>query len=321
VTWALPLIALALLGYAAVSGRLDGTPLTGPMVFTAVGLLFGVDALGLVDPGISSEPVKLLAEATLALVLFGDASRIDLQALRDEVSIPARLLGFGLPLAILAGFGVGLVLLGALSWPEALLLAIILAPTDAALGQAVVTLPTLPSRVRQGLNVESGLNDGLCVPALVIALALADTSARALSGSDAAQVIAEAIGYGLLMGAVAVDAALPLPAQDLRALLNGDVRRLRRGVHEAPDRAGDVAGRAVRAVEPHRDAAGRDRHARHARKCGHDRVSRLVRPARPGVDRVCGARRRGEHPPVDHDRRGHRADGDRGPARAGPPLR
>ena len=143
--WALPTIALALLAFAAVSGRLDGTPITGPMVFTAFGLLVGGDALGLVDPRVSGEAVKLLAEATLALVLFGDAARIDLRALRGEVSIPARLLGIGLPLTLVAGFGVGLVLLGSLSWPEALLLAVILAPTDAALGQAVVTLPRLPS--------------------------------------------------------------------------------------------------------------------------------------------------------------------------------
>ena len=108
--WALPTIALALLAYAAVSGRLDGTPITGPMVFTAVGLLVGADTLGLVDPKVSSEAVKLLAEATLALVLFGDASRIDLRALRDEVSIPARLLGLGLPLTLVAGFGAALVL-------------------------------------------------------------------------------------------------------------------------------------------------------------------------------------------------------------------
>ena len=116
--WALPAIALALLGFAAVSGRLEGTPITAPIVFTAVGLFLGVDALGLVEPGVSSEPVKLLAEATLAIVLFGDASRIDLHALRDEVSIPALLLGIGLPLTIVAGCGTGLVLLGRAHCPR-----------------------------------------------------------------------------------------------------------------------------------------------------------------------------------------------------------
>jgi NhaP-type Na+/H+ or K+/H+ antiporter len=203
VDWALPTIALALLAFAAVSGRLDGTPITGPMVFTAFGLLVGGDALGLVDPRVSGEAVKLLAEATLALVLFGDAARIDLRALRGEVSLPARLLGIGLPLTLVAGFGVGLVLLGSLAWPEALLLAVILAPTDAALGQAVVTLPRLPSPVRQGLNVESGLNDGICVPLFFIALAIAQADARHVSDVAAFRLVAEAIGYGAVGGVIA----------------------------------------------------------------------------------------------------------------------
>ncbi len=202
-TWALPTIALALLGFAAVSGRLEGTPITAAMVFTGVGLLVGADTLGLVDPSVSGEAVKLLAEATLALVLFGDASRIDLHALREEVSIPARLLGLGLPLTLLVGFGVGLVLFGALSWPEALLLAVILAPTDAALGQAVVTLPRLPSRVRQGLNVESGLNDGICVPLFFIVLAVAQAQAGDVSDVAAFRLVAEEIGFGILGGVVA----------------------------------------------------------------------------------------------------------------------
>jgi sodium/hydrogen antiporter len=94
-----------------------------------------------------------------------------------------------------------------LSVAEAFVLAIVLAATDAALGQAVVTDKRLPPAIRQGLNVESGLNDGLCVPALVIALAVADTDAGSLSGSEAARVVAESIGYGLLMGAVAGIAA------------------------------------------------------------------------------------------------------------------
>ncbi len=201
--WALPTIALALLAYAAASGRLDGTPITGPMVFTAIGLLVGADTLGLVDPNVSGEAVKLLAEATLALVLFGDASRIDLRALRDEVSIPARLLGLGLPLTLVAGFGVGLVLLGTLSWPEALLLAVILAPTDAALGQAVVTLPRLPSRVRQGLNVESGLNDGVCVPLFFVVLAVAQADSGKVSDLTAFRLVVEEIGYGIVGGLIA----------------------------------------------------------------------------------------------------------------------
>jgi sodium/hydrogen antiporter len=203
VDWALPSIAIALLAFAAVSRRVAGTPITAAMVFTGIGLVLGVDALGLVDPAATSEPVKLLAEATLALVLFGDASRIDLRALRDEVSIPARLLGVGLPLTIVAGFGAGLVLLGSLTWAEALLLAVVLAPTDAALGQAVVTMPRLPLPIRQGLNIESGLNDGICVPLFFIALVLASAESGQVTDHAAARLVAEEIGYGVLCGGIA----------------------------------------------------------------------------------------------------------------------
>jgi hypothetical protein len=92
------LVALTLLAFAAISGRIAGTPITAAMVFTAVGLIFGSEALGLIDVPPAGETVKLLAEATLALVLFADASRIDVRALRGELSVPLRLLGIGLPL-------------------------------------------------------------------------------------------------------------------------------------------------------------------------------------------------------------------------------
>lgn len=151
--WTLATLAVVFLAFAAISGRIEGTPITAPMFFTAAGLVVGVDALGLVDPSPNGETVKLLAEATLTLVLFADASRIDLRTLRGELAVPARLLGIGLPLTLGAGFLAALAVLGSLNWPEALVLAIILAPTDAALGQAVVTLPRLPSRIRQGLTV------------------------------------------------------------------------------------------------------------------------------------------------------------------------
>ena len=143
------------------------------MVFTVVGIVVGARALGLVDLEQRGEEIKLLTEATLTVVLFSDASRIDLRKLRGEAGIPARLLGIGLPLTLVAGFVAALLVFDALAWPEALLLAVILAPTDAALGQAVVTLTRLPSRVRQSLNVESGLNDGICVPLFFIVLAVA----------------------------------------------------------------------------------------------------------------------------------------------------
>ena len=90
-----------------------------------------------------------------------------------------------------------------LLWAEALLLAVILAPTDAALGQAVVTLPRLPSRVRQGLNVESGLNDGICVPLFWIVLAIAQAESGAIGDGAAVRLVLEQIGYGILAGVLA----------------------------------------------------------------------------------------------------------------------
>jgi sodium/hydrogen antiporter len=207
VHWAVAVVALTLLAFAAISGRIAGTPVTAAMVFTAVGLLVGSDVLGLIDVAPAGETVKLLAEATLALVLFADASRIDVRALRGELSVPLRLLGIGLPLTLAAGFVVAVAVFPELSWPEALLLAVILAPTDAALGQAVVTLMTLPSRVRQGLNVESGLNDGICVPLFWIVLAIAQAESGAIGDGAAVRLVLEQIGYGILAGVLAGAAA------------------------------------------------------------------------------------------------------------------
>ena len=159
--WSLVIVAVTLLGVATISGRLSGTPVTPAMVFVAVGLLVGPEVLDGIDIESSSETVRTLAEATLALVLFCDASRIDLRQLRPEVGAPVRLLGIGLPLTIVLGAVVGAVILDQLTLEEAVILSVVLAPTDAALGQAVVTEPRIPGRIRQGLNVESGLNDEL----------------------------------------------------------------------------------------------------------------------------------------------------------------
>ena len=201
-TWALATVAVLLIGWAALSGRLMSRNVSAAMFFTAAGLVVG-PASGLLDLSISSGQVKLIAEATLTLVLFADASRISFRALRSEYTVPLRLLGLGLPLTIAAGSLVGVAVLPGVSFVEALLLAIMLACTDAALGQAVVTDRRVPSRVRQGLNVESGLNDGLCVPLFFIAVALAEAEGEAVSGQGAVELVLEEIGYGLVGGVAA----------------------------------------------------------------------------------------------------------------------
>ena len=220
--WELTIVAAALLLVAGVSRRLTDTPVTAAMVFVALGLVVGPLVADAVTVAPTSSPVRVLAEATLAVVLFADASRIKLRLLAREYAVPLRLLGVGLPLTIILGAAVAGLLLASLSLWEAVVLAVVLAPTDAALGQAVVTEPRLPSRIRQGLNVESGLNDGICVPLLLIALAAADVEEHISSGAHAVSIVAEEIGYGLLGGVgagLAVAAVVAIGAR--RSLIAG----------------------------------------------------------------------------------------------------
>ncbi len=200
--WTLATIAFLLVCFAAISKRLNALDITAAMFFTAAGLLAG-PVLGVLDLSVGSEETKLVAEVTLTLVLFADASRISVRALRREYAVPLRLLGLGLPLTIAAGAAVGVAVLPGVSPIEALVLAVMLACTDAALGQTVVTDGRVPSRIRQGLNVESGLNDGLCVPLFLIAIAVAEAEEGAVSGSSAVEVVLEEIGYGLVGGVAA----------------------------------------------------------------------------------------------------------------------
>jgi NhaP-type Na+/H+ or K+/H+ antiporter len=172
------------------------------MVFVALGLLVGNRVLDLVEVDTANQYVRLLAEATLGLVLFTDAVRVKLGRLLCESLVPARLLGIGLPLTIVAGTLAGLALFPQLDLWTAAAPATMLAPTDAALGLPVVSNRRLPSRIRQGLNVESGLNDGVCVPLLIIFLTLA----QAEEGSghlEPLRVVLEEIGFGTIGGVAA----------------------------------------------------------------------------------------------------------------------
>ena len=201
--WSLAIVAAAVLAVASVSGRIAGTPLTPAILFVAIGVLVGPRVLGEVDLSSSGGIVRSLAEATLALVLFSDASRINLRELRRGANVPVRLLGIGLPLTIALGALVAAAIFGQLSLEEAVIIGVVLAPTDAALGQAVVTSPRVPARIRQGLNVESGLNDGICVPLLFIAVAAADVHSELAGGRSAGTLVFEEIGYGIVGGVAA----------------------------------------------------------------------------------------------------------------------
>ena len=198
--WSLAIIALAVLAVASVSGRIAGTPLTPAILFVVIGVLVGPKVLGEVDLSSSGSTVRALAEATLALVLFSTPRGSTWRALRRDANVPVRLLGIGLPLTITLGALAAAAVFGQISIEEAVIIGVVLAPTDAALGQAVVTNPRVPERIRQGLNVESGLNDGICVPLLFIAVAAADVHSELTGGRSAATLVVEEIGYGILGG-------------------------------------------------------------------------------------------------------------------------
>jgi NhaP-type Na+/H+ or K+/H+ antiporter len=166
-------VAAAILAFGAISRRAERTIVTPPMFFVALGFALGEHGLGWFDFSVRSGVIHGLAELTLVLVLFTDAARIDVSCLRREGNLPARLLGIGMPLTILAGSAAALFLLPEFGVFEALLLAAILAPTDAALGQAVVSSPLVPVRIRQSLNVESGLNDGIALPVVLVFASIA----------------------------------------------------------------------------------------------------------------------------------------------------
>ncbi len=200
---ALAVFAIVVFLYSGVGGALERTVFGGAITFVAVGLAIGTSGLGLLELDIEAEQLRLLAEFTLALVLFTDAANADLKELSRSVSLPRNLLLIGLPLTILFGFLAGIPLFSDLTLVEVAILAAVLAPTDAALGKAVVTDETVPGRIRTGLNVESGLNDGICVPIFLTFLTVAvhETGDKSIV-EVATGLILKEIGLGAGVGIV-----------------------------------------------------------------------------------------------------------------------
>ena len=199
----LAVLALFVMVYSSVAGAVERRWVSGPIVFTCFGLLIGPAGFALLDWETDRELIRNLAEVTLAMVLFTDAAGADVRVLKNTSGVPARLLLVGLPLTIALGFAVGTVLIDPPSLFAIAVLATMLAPTDAALGKAVITNEAVPDEVRQSLNVESGLNDGICVPVLLLFLALAlDTTGDMGPLPLAAKLVFEQIGIGLAVGLV-----------------------------------------------------------------------------------------------------------------------
>jgi NhaP-type Na+/H+ or K+/H+ antiporter len=188
--------------YSIFARRIEKMLINGPLLFVLVGIIAGPLALNLVDLSISSSDYENMANLALALVLFTGASNVNLEILKSSIAIPSRLLLIGLPLTIVFGLIVGIFVFDGFLWVELAILATVLAPTDAALGEAVITNQMVPPKVREALNVESGLNDGISVPIFLLLLALfkAGSSVHDMSLSFTLGLFAKEIGIGLAAG-------------------------------------------------------------------------------------------------------------------------
>src|SRR5262249_12287110 len=185
--------------FSLISGRLERTILTATIVFTATGMLMFFVHAPIVKAGFNATVFLSLAEIGLVLLLFTDASQTKLVGLRNVESLSIRLLSVGMLLSIALGTLIALLVFPKLSIWEAGILAAILAPTDAGLGQIIVDSPRVPIRIREALRVEAGLNDGLSVPFLLFFMAIA---AAKIEGGPMAltQFIGEQLGLGALIG-------------------------------------------------------------------------------------------------------------------------
>jgi NhaP-type Na+/H+ or K+/H+ antiporter len=194
----LAILALFALVFSIIAGRVERGIITGPMLYILFGLLAGSSGLGILDLQVDAVELRVIADLTLALVLFLDAANADLRVLKTHARIPRRMLSIGLPLSIAAGALAGTLVFPGISVWEACILATMLAATDAALGKGVVTNEAVPARIRQGLNAESGLNDGMAVPVLFVFLALATgTTSPDQTRELALRLVAEEIGIGI----------------------------------------------------------------------------------------------------------------------------
>jgi len=197
----LAVLAIFAFLYSAIAGRLERTWLSGPILFILFGLAAGPVGLGILKVNVTLHGLQTVAELTLAFVLFTDAANADVKVLRRNVGIPERLLLIGLPLTIVLGFAFGVLFFPGVSMLAVALLATMLAPTDAALGKPVVTNMAVPAPVRESLSFESGLNDGICVPVLIVFLGLAlGMDVQQNTFLHALRVVLEQLGIGLAVG-------------------------------------------------------------------------------------------------------------------------
>ena len=222
-------LALLVLGWATVSGVLARHDITGPFVFAVAGYLLANPDWGPLTVEVEAAAVHVVAEVTLALVLFSDAVRVNLAELRRDLAIPVRLLGIGLVLSlVLGGLFAGWILVG-LPWALAGFVGAALAPTDAALSVEVINDERIPLRLRRALNVESGLNDGIATPVVVFMLAVAASQLGLVNESVSFEIgtALRELGGGILIGiGIGIGGAALMSATARRGWIMSGGRRL-----------------------------------------------------------------------------------------------
>ena len=196
------IIALLVLGYGYLSKLLMHYNISGPMIFTAVGVMLSPLGIATVDMHLQTEIVEIIAVIALIIVLFSDASTLNLKKLRMDWKIPARMLFIGLPLTIIATTYLATFFFPNESTIYLLLMAFVLAPTDAALGKAVVLDKNVPEKIRTSINVESGLNDGIVFPLLLTVSAMIGSGLSEYQDNHWISYVAKQIAFGAIIGSV-----------------------------------------------------------------------------------------------------------------------
>jgi len=193
-------VALIVLVYGFFSRKLEKYNISGPMVFLVFGILLSPLGLDLIQIELNSDAVKLVAEIALIIVLFTDSSSLSLKKFKNEWKISARLLFVGLPLTIVFSTYIATLFFPNEPLMYLILMALILAPTDAALGKAVVTDRLVPEKIRSSINVESGLNDGIVFPLLITVLLLIISHEEFGSDNSWVFYLFEQISLGFIIG-------------------------------------------------------------------------------------------------------------------------
>ncbi len=195
-------IVLVVIGYGYFSKLLLCFNISGPMVFAAIGLLLSPLGLNVTQANLNAELVQIAAEIALIIVLFSDASGLNLKKLKREWTIPARLLFIGLPITIIFSIFAAKMVFPNESLPYLILMALVLAPTDAALGKAVVTDEQVPEKIRSSINVESGLNDGIVFPLLITIVAVITSDQDQSQGNSWVMYVVQQISFGAIIGSI-----------------------------------------------------------------------------------------------------------------------